>query len=195
MAIIVLHGWLGEKYQKRIKVVFPTGQKIMQALLSQFGGFQKDLSENNFRIRIAGKDIKSAEEIEQCRSIAGPIGLNEVMHIIPVEQGAGGGGGVFMVIAGVVAIAAAFFTGGASLAAWGALQAGLAVAGAMMIIGGVAAMMVKTPKATAAKTSQASNNTGFSSVDNMMGQGNPIPLCYGENKIGSMVASQQIETF
>lgn len=194
MATIVLHGWLGDKYQRKVKISAPTGRKCMQAMLGQWEGFQRDLTDNFFRIRIAGKDIKTENEIEQCRSIAGPIGKDEVMHIVPVAQGAGNGGGLFMVVAGVVAVAAAFWTGGASIAAWGALQAGLAVSGAMMVLGGVASMMVKTPGATKPKTVSNSKNTSFSNVENMMGQGNPVPLCYGENLIGSMVASQQIET-
>ncbi len=46
----------------------------------------------------------------------------------------------------MVFIAAAFITGGTSLAAWGALQAGLAGAGIGMLVGGVAQMLMPNSK-------------------------------------------------
>jgi len=39
-----------------------------------------------------------------------------------------------------------------------------------------------------------SKNTSFSSLDNTIAQGAPVPLCYGTMKIGSKVLSQGLET-
>ncbi|GCL27810.1 phage tail assembly protein [Escherichia coli] len=37
-------------------------------------------------------------------------------------------------------------------------------------------------------------NTFFSSLDNMIAQGNPLPVLYGEMRVGSRVISQSIST-
>ena len=64
----------------------------------------------------------------------------------------------------------------------------------MMLISGASMLMTKLPTATTPKSAATSKNSSFSSVDNMTGNGQCIPLLYGECLIGSMVASQQIET-
>ncbi|OUK83241.1 phage host specificity protein [Escherichia coli] len=68
-------------------------------------------------------------------------------------------------------------------------------AGASMILGGVAQMLA--PKArtpTAASTDNGKQNTYFSSLDNMVAQGNVLPVLYGEMRVGSRVVSQEIST-
>ncbi|MED7580826.1 tail assembly protein, partial [Escherichia coli O157] len=92
---------------------------------------------------------------------------------------------------------------GASMAAWGAaLSAGgfsattmLFSLGASMILGGVAQMLApkaKTPEYRA--TDNGKQNTYFSSLDNMIAQGNPMPVPYGEMLVGSRRISQDIST-
>ncbi|SRC04806.1 tail:host specificity protein [Escherichia coli] len=61
--------------------------------------------------------------------------------------------------------------------------------------GGVAQMLA--PKArtpTAASTDNGKQNTYFSSLDNMVAQGNVLPVLYGEMRVGSRVVSQEIST-
>ncbi|EER0377805.1 tail assembly protein [Escherichia coli] len=67
--------------------------------------------------------------------------------------------------------------------------------GASMILGGVAQMLApkaKTPDYRA--TDNGRQNTYFSSLDNMIAQGNPIPVPYGEMLVGSRRISQDIST-
>lgn len=67
--------------------------------------------------------------------------------------------------------------------------------GASMVLGGVAQMLA--PKArtpTAASTDNGKQNTYFSSLDNMVAQGNALPVLYGEMRVGSRVVSQEIST-
>ncbi|EFA0769328.1 tail assembly protein, partial [Escherichia coli] len=96
-----------------------------------------------------------------------------------------------------------FLTAGASMALWGtALSAGgfsattmLFSLGASMILGGVAQMLApkaKTPDYRA--TDNGRQNTYFSSLDNMIAQGNPMPVPYGEMLVGSRRISQDIST-
>ncbi|HHY6998910.1 TPA: tail assembly protein, partial [Escherichia coli] len=114
-----------------------------------------------------------------------------------------GGNGVFQVVLGVAAIVGSFFTGGATLAAWGAaLSAGGLTAttmlfslGASMILGGVAQMLAPKAKTPEYKsTDNGKQNTYFSSLDNMIAQGNPMPVPYGEMLVGSRRISQDIST-
>ncbi|STH52299.1 tail assembly protein I [Escherichia coli] len=67
--------------------------------------------------------------------------------------------------------------------------------GASMILGGVAQMLApkaKTPDYRA--TDNGKQNTYFSSLDNMIAQGNPMPVPYGEMLVGSRRISQDIST-
>ncbi len=108
---------------------------------------------------------------------------------------------IFQIVLGAAAIAGSFFTAGATLAAWGAaIGAGgmtgiLFSLGASMVLGGVAQMLA--PKARTPRTQTTDNgkqNTYFSSLDNMVAQGNVLPVLYGEMRVGSRVASQEIST-
>ncbi|ECV9903517.1 tail assembly protein [Salmonella enterica subsp. enterica] len=42
------------------------------------------------------------------------------------------------------------------------------------------------------QTDNGKQNTYFSSLENMVAQGNPVPVLYGEMKIGSRVISQMM---
>ena len=200
MAIVYLHGDMADKYGDKFVCKVPTGRKCLQLMLAQLPGLYEDLSSGFFKFTVCGKEIKASSEDELGQvvfgSLIGPVGADQEIHITPAIQGAGSNGGVFMVIAGIVAIAAAFFTGGASIAAWSAMAAAMAATGAMMVVGGVAMMMTKMPAATMPKggNSSSEKSSGFSSLDNMAGQGQAIALIYGRNKIGSSVVSQQIQT-
>ena len=65
-----------------------------------------------------------------------------------------------------------------------------------MTLGGVAQMLApkaRTPTA-AQTTDNGKQNTYFSSLDNMVAQGNVLPVLYGEMRVGSRVVSQEIST-
>lgn len=48
--------------------------------------------------------------------------------------------------------------------------------------------------ATTTSTDNGKQNTYFSSLDNMVAQGNVLPVLYGEMRVGSRVVSQEIST-
>ncbi len=105
---------------------------------------------------------------------------------------------------GAAAIVGSFFTAGATMALWGsALAAGgfsattmLFSLGASMILGGVAQMLAPEGKRRrSTKVRITVNRTRiFSSLDNMIAQGNPMPVPYGEMLVGSRRISQDIST-
>lgn len=165
----------------------------------QVPGFRQKMNDGWYQIRIAGLDVN---ETSLSARLHEPLPDGAIIHIVPRMAGAKSGG-LFQVVLGAVAIAASFFTAGASLAAWGAaLSAGAISAssvlfsmGAAMMLGGVA--LILTPQAKIPSSRQTDNgnqNTYFSSLDNMMAQGNALPVLYGEMLVGSRTISQEIST-
>ncbi|EQB4998965.1 tail assembly protein, partial [Escherichia coli] len=157
-----------------------TAAEAIRALSLQMPGFRRQMNEGWYQIRIRGED--TAPEAVYAR-LHEPLGEGAVIHIVPRLAGAGKGG--LQIVLGAAAIVGSFFTAGASMALWGsALAAGgfsattmLFSLGASMILGGVAQMLApkaKTPDYRAMDNGR--QNTYFSSLDNMIAQGNPMPV-------------------
>ena len=160
-----------------------TAAEAIRALSMQMPGFRRQMNEGWYQIRIAGDD--TAPEAVYAR-LHEQLGEGTVIHIVPRLAGAGKGG--LQIVLGAAANVGSFFTAGASMALWGSL-------GASMILGGVAQMLApkaKTPDYRA--TDNGRQNTYFSSLDNMIAQGNPMPVPYGEMLVGSRRISQDIST-
>ncbi|MCI5256701.1 hypothetical protein E4534_25720 [Escherichia coli] len=175
-----------------------TAAEAIRALSMQMPGFRRQMNEGWYQIRIRGED--TAPEAVYAR-LHEQLGEGTVIHIVPRLAGAGKGG--LQIVLGAAAIVGSFFTAGASMALWGsALAAGgfsattmLFSLGASMILGGVAQMLApkaKTPDYRA--TDNGRQNTYFSSLDNMIAQGNPMPVPYGEMLVGSRRISRDIST-
>ncbi|ECF5974350.1 tail assembly protein [Salmonella enterica subsp. salamae] len=190
MARLCLHGDL-QRFGRRFSLSIKTGAEAIYALAMQVQGFRQKMNDGWYQIRIAGQDV---DETSLSARLHEPLPDGAIIHIVPRMAGAKSGG-LFQVVLGAVAIGAAFFTGGASLAAWGAFSTGLFTAGAGMMLGGVAQML--TPQAKIPSSRQTDNgkqNTYFSSLDNMVAQGNALPVLYGEMLVGSRTISQEIST-
>ncbi len=143
-----------------------TGAEAIRALAMQIPAFRQKLSDGWYQVRIAGRD---AGENELSARLNEPLKNGAVIHIVPRLAGAKSGG-VFQAVL-------------------------MYAAGASMILGGVAQMLA--PKARTPRTQTTDNgkqNTYFSSLDNMVAQGNVLPVLYGEMRVGSRVASQEIST-
>ena len=198
MARVCLHGDL-QRFGRRFSLSIKTGAEAIYALAIQVPGFRQKMNDGWYQIRIAGQDV---DETSLSARLHEPLPDGAIIHIVPRMAGAKSGG-LFQVVLGAVAIGASFFTAGASMAAWGAaLSAGgisvssvLFSMGAAMMLGGVAQML--TPQAKIPSSRQTDNgkqNTYFSSLDNMVAQGNALPVLYGELLVGSRTISQEIST-
>ncbi|ECC9712216.1 hypothetical protein AID14_25315, partial [Salmonella enterica subsp. enterica] len=108
-----------------------------------------------------------------------PLPAGAVMHIVPRLAGAKSGwAGVLL---GAALIGASFIPGLNALAA-----TVLFSSGASMALGGVAQMLAPQAKSSAMHSADnGRQNTYFSSLENMVAQGNPVPLAYGEVMTGS----------
>ncbi|OUG07903.1 phage tail protein, partial [Escherichia coli] len=188
MARICLYGDL-QRFGRRIDLRVKTGSEAIRALAMQIPAFRQKLSDGWYQVRIAGRD---AGETELSARLNEPLANGAVIHIVPRLAGAKSGG-VFQVVLGAALIAVSWWNPVGWLGA--AAVSGMYAAGASMILGGVAQMLA--PKArtpTAASTDNGKQNTYFSSLDNMVAQGNVLPVLYGEMRVGSRVVSQEIST-
>ena len=172
MARICLYGDL-QRFGRRIDLRVKTGAEAIRALATQLPVFRQKLSDGWYQVRIAGRDVSTSGLTAQLHETL-PDGA--VIHIVPRVAGAKSGG-VFQIVLGAAAIT------------------GMYGAGASMVLGGVAQMLA--PKARTPRTQTTDNgkqNTYFSSLDNMVAQGNVLPVLYGEMRVGSRVVSQEIST-
>lgn len=98
-------------------------------------------------------------------------------------------GGVFQFVAGAVLAVVGYALG------WTGIGAVVGSIGVSMMVGGIAQMLTPTPKSpTSSHANNGKASVYFSSVDNMIAQGNPVPIPYGEIMCGSRVISQEITT-
>ncbi|EEX9452223.1 tail assembly protein [Escherichia coli] len=186
MARICLYGDL-QRFGRRIDLRVKTGAEAIRALATQLPAFRQKLNEGWYQVRISGRD---AGENELSARLNEPLANGAVIHIVPRLAGAKSGG-IFQAVLGAALIATAIWMPGLSIVASNLMFS----LGAGMVLGGVAQMLApkaKTPKVSA--TDNGKQNTYFSSLDNMVAQGNVLPVLYGEMRVRSRVASQEIST-
>lgn len=121
-----------------------------------------------------------------------PLPAGAVIHVVPRMEGAKDGG-LFQVVLGAALIGLAWW----NPAGWfgAAAITGMYGAGTGMVLGGVVQMLTPQPKTPLGnQTDNGKASVYFSSVDNMVAQGNPVPIAYGEIMCGSRVISQEITT-
>ena len=152
--------------------------EVFRALCSQLPGFRQALAPNHYRVRV-GKSYLQAEQLE--KGMGQHASADLVIHIVPMATGAKSGWGIFTAIAGVALAVVGVITG----------QPWLVAIGVGLAVGGVAMMLTPIPETPGAKEdAESSRNTSFSNTSNMLPQGRPVPLAYGEVYTGSLVISQ-----
>ncbi|MCO5781638.1 tail assembly protein [Citrobacter meridianamericanus] len=188
MARVCLHGDL-QRFGRRFSLSIKTGAEAIYALATQIPGFRQKLSAGWYQIRIAGQDV---DETRLSARLHEPLPEGAIIHIVPRMSGAKSGG-LFQVVLGAALIAVTWWNPLGWLGA--AAVSGMYAAGAGMVLGGVAQMLAPQAKTASSKqTDNGKQNTYFSSLDNMVAQGNALPVLYGEMLVGSRVISQEIST-
>ncbi|HAX2039514.1 TPA: tail assembly protein [Escherichia coli] len=181
-----LHGNL-QRFGRRLSLYVNTAAEAIRALSMQMPGFRRQMNEGWYQIRIAGRD---AGENELSVRLNEPLANGAVIHIVPRLAGAKSGG-VFQAVLGVALVAAAIWMPGISIAASNIMFS----MGSAMALGGVAQMLAPKPKTPEYRAmNNGKQNTYFSSLDNMIAQGNPMPVPYGEMLVGSRRISQDVST-
>lgn len=181
MAKIRLYGDL-KQYGDKFDMNIETAAEGLRGMCCQIKGLQQRIVDGWFRVRINGVDMTN-DNLQF--GLHSRLPENAVIHIVPKVAGAKNGG-VFQFIAGAIMVVVGALTswcGGAALIA----------GGIGLMVGGVAQMLTKTPKTDKLKEGLTNKNTYFSNLDNTIAQGAPVPVIYGQPKIGSKVLSQGLE--
>ncbi|SPL69136.1 tail assembly protein [Acinetobacter stercoris] len=193
---VKLYGVLAEKFGSEFKLAVDSPKEAIRALSVQLPGFEKFLRHAHemglcFALFIGGqkrgrgKKAPAIYDPVTKRQIYGhnigeaELGMltdESVIKIIPRVIGAGGNG-LLQTILGAAMVAVGVFTG----------QVYLIGAGAGMIMGGVAQMLM--PKISIEDQNQDGNkaNKGFGGAVTTVAQGNPIPVLIGEREIGGFI--------
>ncbi|HEG4393948.1 TPA: tail assembly protein [Morganella morganii] len=189
MTKIELGGVLGKTFGKTHQRLVCTTSEAIRALCCTVPGFEQFL--NTSKSRGLTYAVFRGEKNIGVDDLGFPV-TDDVIRIVPVVIGSKSGG-LLQVIFGAVLVATAFISGGTSLAAWGALDTGLAMTGASMILGGVIQMLSPQPNGIAMKD-QGENKPSyaFGAPTNTVSQGYPVPIGYGKRRIGGAVISAGI---
>jgi predicted phage tail protein len=186
---IRLYGRLAKFIGKRVlRADVSSAAEAIRFLLANWPELEAHMSDQYYKVSVGSSDL-SLDELSH------PVGTQEI-RIVPVISGAGSFG---KILAGVALVALAFIPGIGTVAATGAMSAfGTALfgIGASLVLGGVAQMLTPVPQTPmGADTQQDPRKTfSFSGVQNTSRQGTPVPICYGETIVGSIVISAGIDT-
>ena len=185
MKTIQLHGVLAKKFGRYFRLDVKTAKEATHALACQipaFKAFMLDSERLGYRFAVflgkkrTQKNNISEDEIDN-------ITTAEHIHIVPKVIGAGGKAmGWLQVIAGVAMVGVGIFTG----------NVGLIGAGAGLLLGGVASLMMPTPQIGSQDEDGNRANNGFGGAITTVAQGNPVPILYGEREVGGFIASAAI---
>ena len=185
MKTIELHGILAKKFGRYFRLDVKTAKEATHALACQipaFKAFMLDSERLGYRFAVflgkkrTQKNNISEDEIDS-------ITTAEHIHIVPKVIGSGGKAmGWLQVIAGAAMVGVGIFTG----------NIGLIGAGAGLLLGGVASLMMPTPKIDNQDEDGNRPNNGFGGAVTTVAQGNPVPILYGEREVGGFIASAAI---
>jgi predicted phage tail protein len=158
------------RFYRQISLNVDTPSQGLRLLFAQNQEFKREFLRSRLRMRVAGADVSNIEmEFHMNRSLR----YGDTVLFVPLVEGAG---------------AETFL--GLTIAQW--VVVGVAVASAAYSVYMSMNMKTKT-SAEAAETNSITNNS-FTSAENRVGQGRPVPLLLGEMKVGSNVGSQGIDT-
>lgn len=189
MKTVRLYGHLGKNFGRVHHLDVSTPAEAIRALCANYKKFRQYIIENSrpgYRI-LTGKTERGLEEIHVTTS------FNEI-KIVPVVQGAGGSFG--KIALGAALIGASFFLPGATyFSTMSSLSINAsAIASSLgfsLVLGGLSQMLFKPPSQSQKEVERPNNRPSyaFNGAVNTVGQGNPVPICYGQCLVGSQVVS------
>jgi predicted phage tail protein len=184
---IKLYGKLAKFIGHRVlEADVATAAEAVRFLVTNWPELEKHMADQYYRVSIGTYDLL-AEELHD------PAGQQDI-KIVPVMTGAGAVG---RILAGVALIALSFLIIPLGIAAAGAgIATAVGLAGASLVLGGVAQLLTPTPKVPTGPDTQNDprKSYSFSGIQNTSRQGTPVPIVYGETIVGSVVISAGIDT-
>ena len=203
---IKLYGVLGQKFGHQFKLDVASPREAIRALSAQIDGFENFMLGAHERglafaiftdrkVKQRGKKKTACFDASTGRTITGHnIGVSELdmltdtteIKIVPRVMGAGGDNGALQLILGAVLIVAGFWNGGVT----SNMGVALIGAGAGMVMGGIAQMMVPKVDPNANQNQDGNRaNYGFGGAVTTIAQGNPVPVLRGKREIGGFIVS------
>jgi predicted phage tail protein len=177
MIQVHLHGILGNKYGKIHKFAAKSPKDILNAFEANYSEFRRDLKDLalknvHYTFVYDNKWLKGASLLDN------KIKVKEV-HIVPSVLGAGPAVFGFTLVKGIIFWTSLVLTIGSAIYSF--VQAGKME-------------FPQIPGATGTSTA-LNRSLAFSNRENIIEQGNPVPLVYGRIKVGSFVIQSSIKTF
>ena len=177
VVLVMLYGVLGARFGRVHRLAVSSCAEAVHALCVKVPGFKRFLRFSEERglsyAVFRGKKNLSDAEVGMRQDTVEPI------RIAPIVIGSKGGG-LFATIAGLALIAIGAFTG----------QFYLAVAGAGLMIGGIAMSMSPSPIGVLDKEGDGNRPSyAFGGAVTTTAQGRCKPLLYGERDIGGALIS------
>jgi len=184
---IKLYGKLAKFIGHRVlEADVATAAEAVRFLLANWPELEAHMSDQHYRVSIGTYDLV-AEELHD------PAGQAPI-SFVPVVAGAGAVG---RILAGVALIALSFLIIPLGIAAAGTgIATAVGLAGASLLLGGVAQLLTPTPKVPQGVDQQDDprKSYSFSGIQNTSRAGTPVPIVYGETLVGSVVISAGIDT-
>lgn len=180
-----VYGWLGAKYGRSFRLAVNNAADAVRALACQLPGFERDMAMAHERGH--GFAVFYDRENLSVEQLHDPPG-EAVIRIAPMVIGAKKQG-ILQIVVGIVLVVVGLYTTIFS----GGTSALLVQYGWGLIIGGVIQLLTPSPKGRSSSDrpdNQASFN--FNGPINTQAQGNPAPVLYGRNIVGSAVLSAGI---
>lgn len=195
MRKIHLYGALADQCSAELQLEVETAGEAIRAIISQFPGALMVLREGSYHV-VMGKEIEGGfdlgeEEISRFR-----LGHDD-LHILPAIAGAKTETATLKSIVGVALIGTAVAVSGGTLAAplmasgilSGATWGNVAMIGLGLALSGVSELLSpETDEDDKKDTSFVMNGPM-----NLSGQGNPVPLVYGEVITGGVLVSGGVD--
>lgn len=180
---IKLYGVLAKRFGKEFRLDVENTREAMRALSVQVPGFE------HFMLHAHEQGLEFAVFQDKHNISETELDMNTSAKAIKIVPRVIGAGGAVQTILGAVLVVVGVLVTVGTLGGGAALGAGLIGAGAGMMVGGIAMMLM--PKIESQDQNQDGNkaNKGFGGAVTTVAQGNPVPVLYGQREVGGFIAS------
>jgi predicted phage tail protein len=193
MKTIHLYGRLASEFGPRFDLEVRSIAEAVRALEVNFPGrFFKAIREGAYHLA-HGKDVESGDSLDESM-LTFRFGRGD-FHLTPVVQGAGSGDSkaIATIVIGVAIIGATIISGGTALAPLLASGDALLL-GASLVLSGVSILLTPTPQVPdIAETQNDENGFFYGAPVNVIEQGGPVRVVYGQMRVGSILISGGID--
>ena len=193
MKTIKLTGRLAKEFGDSFELDVHSPAEAVRALCALHSGFEAAVREGEYRVsRLYGTEESVIDENELHLSFGNATGLK----IEPVVGGSKKGGAGKLIL-GLLLLGVAFFAAPAALGLAAGTTSGVTIGGiaaskiasfgALMALQGAAMLLTPTPQAP--QTADQDESFLLDATGNLVEQGNPVPVIFGEAFVGSVMIS------